>query len=277
MICRFVGGKVKLKHMRFILGKKIDMTQIWRDDEAIAVTRVQAGPCVIVQIKNENKDGYKAVQVGYGEKKEKNIAKPQIGHLKKCRMSNVECRINFRYLKEFKIEDGANLNIGDEIDINTFAAGDMVKVTGTSKGKGFQGGVKRHGFHGQDKTHGNKDQLRMPGSIGAGEPQRVFKGTRMAGRMGGDRVSLPALEIVEVDQENNILLIKGAVPGARNGLIMISGNGELKKSEPLSEPLINAENTESTEKKVEEVKSDKQIAVDEAQMATEEKNMESKE
>jgi large subunit ribosomal protein L3 len=218
--------------MKFIVGKKLDMTQVWKGDEAIAVTRVQAGPCVVTQVKDEKKDGYRAVQIGYGEKKEKNIAKPQLGHLKKA-------GVNSRYLREFKIaidtpngakerQDEASLKVGDKVDVGTFEAGDNIKVTGISKGKGFQGVVKRHGFHGQDASHGTKDQLRMPGSIGATGPAHVFKGVRMPGRMGGDRVSLSNLEIVEVDKENNILLIKGAVPGARNGLVLISGEGELK-------------------------------------------------
>ena len=214
--------------MKFILGTKLDMTQVWKGEESIAVTRVQADSCIITQVKDEKKDGYKAVQVGCGKKKEKNIAKPQKGHLKKCRMTNDECRINFRYLKEFRVEEIDNLNIGDMIDVNTFEAGDKIKVTGVSKGKGFQGVVKRHGFHGQDASHGTKDQLRMPGSAGATGPARVFKGQKMPGRMGGDQVTLSNLKVIEVDTENNILLIKGAVPGARNGLVLISGEGELK-------------------------------------------------
>jgi large subunit ribosomal protein L3 len=246
----FIVKPVFCFYMKFILGKKIDMTQVWRGDDAIAVTRVQAGPCVVAQVKDEKNDGYQAVQIGYGEKKEKNIRKPQLGHLKKLSTQsgeNKKSKTNLRYLREFRIDNVGDLKIGNMIDVSTFQAGDIVKVTGTSKGKGFQGVVKRHGFHGQDKGHGNKDQMRMPGAIGAGEPQHVFKGTRMGGRMGGDRVSLSNSEIVEVDIENNILFIKGAVPGARNGLIMIVGEGELKKSEPLSEPLISTENTENTE------------------------------
>jgi large subunit ribosomal protein L3 len=263
--------------MKFILGKKLDMTQIWKDDEVIAVTRVQAGPCVITQVKDRKKDGYMAVQVGYGEKKEKNIKKPQRGHLNKLRVKNEECRVNFRYLKEFRIEEGVNLSIGDIIDASVFEPGDQIKVTGVSKGKGFQGVVKRYGFHGQDKSHGTKDQLRMPGSIGATGPARVFKGVRMPGRMGGNRVTVKNLEIVGVDREDNILLIKGAVPGARNGLVMISGDGELKivKSEELRveneeikkgakddkiEETAEAENNKKVgEKKVEEEKKDEPI------------------
>lgn len=199
--------------MKFIIGKKIDMTQVWKGEKAIAVTRVQAGPCVIVQVKNNGKDGYEAAQIGFGEKKEKNINKPQKGHFKKLG--------NFRYLKEFRTEIG-DLKVGDVIKVDTFKEGDNIQVEGISKGKGFQGVVKRHGFHGQDKTHGTKDQLRMPGSAGATGPAHVFKGMRMSGRMGNDKITTKNLEIVEVDKENNILLIKGSAPGARNGLVLIS-------------------------------------------------------
>lgn len=220
--------------MKFILGKKLDMTVMWQGEKAVAVSRVQAGPCPIVQIKEKERDGYAAVQIGYGKKKEKNIKKPQKGHLNKLKahpaVGGTKLKTNVRNLKEFRCsqDEIAVLKIGDMIDVDTFSVGDTVKVTGTSKGKGFQGVVKRHGFHGQDKTHGNKDQLRMPGSIGAQAPQRVFKGVRMPGRMGGERVTTTNLEIIGVDKENNILLIKGSVPGARNSLVMIRGEGELK-------------------------------------------------
>lgn len=196
------------------------MTQVWRGEKQVGVTKVQAGPCVVAQVKTKDKDGYEAVQIGFGEKKEKNIAKPQLGHFKKCKN-------NFRYLREFRIEQ-SDLKSGDMIDVSVFEPGDNIQVTGVSKGKGFQGVVKRHGFHGQDKTHGTKDQLRMSGSVGSTGPAHVFKGVRMPGRMGGEQVTTKNLEVIEVDKENNILLIKGAVPGARNGLVLISGEGEKK-------------------------------------------------
>ncbi|MCK5415944.1 50S ribosomal protein L3 [Candidatus Parcubacteria bacterium] len=205
--------------MKFILGKKIEMTQVWKDEKSIAITKIQAGPCGVVQVKNEEKDGYKAVQIGFGIKKEKNIKKPQKGHLKGLE--------NFRYLKEFRITD-EQVKKGDIINVSSFAVGDIVRVAGTSKGKGFQGVVKRWGFAGQIKTHGNKDQLRMPGSIGATGPAHVFKGTRMGGRMGGERVTTTNLEIIDIDLDNNIISIKGSVPGSRNGLVEIKGEGELK-------------------------------------------------
>jgi large subunit ribosomal protein L3 len=205
--------------MKFIVGKKLDMTQVWQDGEVMAATKVKAGPCTIVQVKTDAEDGYTAVQIGFGERKEKNIRKPQKGHFKGLG--------NFRYLKEFKIARG-ELKPGDTINVNTFIVGDKVKVTGISKGKGFQGVVKRHGFHGAPKSHGTKDQLRMPGSIGATGPAHVFKGTKMPGRMGGNKSTIANLEIIEIDENNNTLLVRGAVPGARNGLLLISGEGELK-------------------------------------------------
>lgn len=207
--------------MKFILGKKLDMTQVWQsDDKVVAVTRVEISPCVVTQVKTNEKDGYTAVQVGCGEKKEKRIKKPQKGHLKDLG--------NLRNLREFRIEDSGELKRGDVIDPASFSVGDEVQVCSISKGKGFQGVVKRHGFHGHNKTHGTKDQVRMPGSSGATGPAHVFKGMRGPGRMGGDQVTIKNMEVVEVDLENNILSIKGSVPGARNGLVLISGEGDLK-------------------------------------------------
>lgn len=247
--------------MKFILGKKIEMTQVWQEDKVVAVTKVQAGPCKVVQVKTEDKDGYKAVQVGFGDKKEKNINKPQIGHTKGLG--------NFRYLREFRAED--EVKRGDMIDIATFGKGDIVRVTGTSKGKGFQGVVKRWGFAGQVKTHGNKDQLRMPGSIGATGPAHVFKGTRMGGRMGGKQITTTNLEVIDVDVENNILYIKGSVPGARNGLVMIKGEGELKILE--SEKL----KADSKEELKEEVETEEKAADAKAEAVKKEEAKEAKE
>lgn len=217
--------------MKFILGKKIGMTQVWEGDKVVAVTKVQAGPCMVVQVKNIKKDGYSAVQLGYGFKKEKNIKKPQLGHMKGLG--------NFKHLKEFRIKD-EKIEKGNEVKADTFNKGDRIKVTGTSIGKGFQGVVRRWGFSGQIKTHGTKDQVRMSGSIGAKGPAHVFKGTRMGGRMGGERVTVTNLEVVDVDVENNIILIKGAVPGSNNGLIEIKGEGELKVAEAVK---LKEENT----------------------------------
>ncbi len=197
--------------MKFILGKKIEMRQKFNDEgNVIPLTVIQAGPCIVVQVKTSGNDGYQAVQIGFDKKK--NINKALKGHLKDLG--------DFRYLKEFKIDE-LKFKKGDKIDVSVFKQGERVIISGTSKGKGFQGVVKRHGFAGGPKTHGNKDQLRMPGSIGSTGPQRVFKGVRMAGRMGGDRVSLKNLEIIEVIPEKNLILVKGAVPGARNSLLEI--------------------------------------------------------
>ncbi len=258
------------------------MTQVWQGDKVIAVTRVQAGPCPIVQIKNESKDGYAAAQVGYGEKKEKNIKKPQKEHLNKLKIKNKKLKINLKYLREFRIssEEASKLGAGDVIDVTAFAPGDKIEVEGVSKGKGFQGVVKRHGFHGQDKTHGNKDQLRMPGSIGAQAPQRVFKGVRMAGRMGGGKVTTKNLEIIDIDKENNMLLIGGAVPGARDGLVMIAGQGELKVISPKKEEdRQDSLNSESIKKGAEgksEMKSEK-LDVEKIEKADEKISEEKKE
>ena len=195
------------------------MTQIWQGENVVAVTKVQAGPCRVVQVKNSEKDGYEAIQVGFGKRHEKNINKPQRGHFKGLD--------NFQHIKEFRAEPG-ELKRGDTIDAGTFAPGDNIQVTAVNKGKGFQGVVRKYGFKGSKKTHGNKDQLRMPGSIGATGPAHVFKGTRMGGRMGGEQTTIKNLKIAAVDIDDNTILISGAIPGARNSLVLVSGEGELK-------------------------------------------------
>src|SRR3989338_8048894 len=212
--------------MKFIIGKKIEMTQVWQGEKVLAVTKVQAGPCPVVQIKTAKQDGYSAVQLGFGQRKEKNINKPQAERLKKIGLTAKDGK-TLKYYREFR-EEIKDLKIGDIVDVSTFAAGDTVKVTGSSKGKGFQGGVKRHGWHGHNTSHGTKDQVRTSGSIGAGGIQHVLKGKRMSGRMGDERVTISNLKIAQVDKGNNILYVSGAVPGARNCLLMIYGDGELK-------------------------------------------------
>lgn len=241
--------------MKFILGKKLNMTQIFKEDgTVIPVTMVLADPNIIAQIRTEEKDKYFAAQLGFGQTKK--LKKPRAGHLKGLPL--------LKNLKEVRLtkEEAAELKRGDQITVATFAAGDPVKVTGTSKGLGFQGVVKRHGFHGSPATHGHKDQARMPGSIGATNPARVFKGVRMAGHMGNEQVTVSGLEVVQVDPEKNVLYIKGAVPGARNGLLLIQGPGKLlikKESEPapvateekieekISEPIKVEEKEEKSE------------------------------
>lgn len=202
--------------MSFILGKKIKMSQIWKDGKAIPVTAVSAGPVAITQVRTKDQDGYEAVQIGFDATK-KNVNKPLKGHLKELG--------NFRHLKEFKInrqQKIGDFKVGDVVTVEQFNEGDKVKVSGLDKGRGFQGVVKRHGFAGGPKTHGQKNRLRAPGSIGATAPQRVMKGRKMAGRMGQERVSVKNLKIAAIDKENNILMIKGAVPGMRGTLLEIS-------------------------------------------------------
>lgn len=223
--------------MKCILGKKVMMTQVWQGDTVVPVTQIEAGPCTILQLKTEEQDGYSAIQLGYGQRRASLLSKALRGHFKNLG--------DFRIVKEFRIpaSEQAQLKVGDIITVKTFAAGDKLTLIGTSKGKGFQGVVKRHGFHGQDATHGNKDQLRMSGSVGAGGVQHVFKGLRMGGRMGGDRVTLHDVEVVSVDEANNTLLIKGAVPGARNSLVLLSSGGDLVLGpiEPVEEKIEQAE------------------------------------
>ncbi|MBU0613742.1 50S ribosomal protein L3 [Patescibacteria group bacterium] len=197
--------------MKVLLGKKLNMTQVFREDgSVIPVTLIQAGPCTVIRLR-ENENGQKSVTLGFGIKK--NIAKPQ-----KEDWGDLG---SFALLKEFPVNSEEELERGKSLNVDVFETGDKICIVGVSKGKGFQGVVRRHGFHGSPKSHGHKDQLRMPGSIGSGGPQRVFKGTRMAGRMGGDRVTVKNLEIVEIDSENNTIAIKGAVPGARGSFVTI--------------------------------------------------------
>jgi large subunit ribosomal protein L3 len=202
---------------KFILGKKVAMSQIFKDNKVIPVTKIQAGPCLITQIKEKEKDGYQAVQIGFGSKKR--INKPLQGHLKKSQA----LKEHNRYLREFLIDKDSELKVGDKIKADVFQPGDKVKVSSISKGKGFQGVVRRHGFHGSPASHGHKDQLRMPGSAGATGPARVFKNKKMPGRMGGKRITVSNLEIIEIDTEKNTILVKGAIPGARNSFLEIRG------------------------------------------------------
>ncbi len=215
--------------MKFIVGRKKEMSQVFLDDgRVVPVTIVEAGPCVVTQVRTNDKDGYAAVQVGFGNKKHPN--KALAGHVKGL--------MNAAVMKEFRVADEeVALERGQEITTNVFTEGDVVKVTGVSKGKGFAGVVKRHGFHGQGTSHGVKDQVRMPGSSGAGGVQRVFKGVKKPGRMGGDQITVANLEIVKKDDENNLLYIKGAVPGARNTVVTIYGPGvmEFAAQQPVPE------------------------------------------
>lgn len=203
--------------MKFILGTKEKMTQFFAPDgTSHGVTIVTAGPAVVTQIKTVDKDGYDAVQLGIGERREKNINKPQLGAWKDLG--------NFRYVREFRLDAPSELVVGDTLTVDQlFELGQNVTVTGTSKGKGFQGVVKRHNFAGGRRSHGQKHSEREPGSIGATGPQRVFKGTRMGGRMGSDRVTVKNLEVLSIDAKTNTLLIKGAIPGRCGTLLEIVG------------------------------------------------------
>jgi len=200
------------------------MSQVFDENgRVIPVTLVEAGPCFITQIKTKEKDGYEAIQVGFGKKKLKNISKSLKGHLEKSQISNLKSQNSgTRYLREFRIEK-PELKLGDEITVDVFKEGDEVKVSGISKGKGFQGVVKRHGFKGGPASHGTKHTLRAPGSIGSSFPERVWKGKKMAGRMGSDRVTIKGLKIIKVNKENNLLAIKGAVPGRKGTLLEVRG------------------------------------------------------
>ena len=203
-----------------IIGRKLGMTLIFRDNgKAEAVTAIEAGPCSVIQVKTVAKEGYNAVQLGFSEAKRLNS--PQRGHLKGLGQ--------FKYLKEFRVDDSEAIEVGEKVDVSLFKAGDLVDITGVSKGKGFAGVVKRHHFAGGPKTHGQSDRHRHPGSIGATtSPGRVLKGMRMAGHMGDRRTTVSHLEVFEADPARNLLLVRGAVPGGRNGLLLIkkSGRGE---------------------------------------------------
>lgn len=205
--------------MKGILGKKVGMTQVFSErGEAIPVTVIEAGPCFVAQIKTVEQDGYAAVQLGFEETKPKRLTQPQLKHLQKSNLPAL------RHLRELRIADDelASLEEGQKLTVDIFEEGEMVDVTGTSKGRGFAGVVKRYGFRGGPKTHGQSDRLRAPGSVGAcTTPGRVFKGKRMPGRMGGERVTTQGLQVVLVDPERNLLALRGAVPGSKNGLLLI--------------------------------------------------------
>lgn len=200
------------------LGKKIGMTQVFNASGIVVpVTVVQAGPCAVTQIRTKEKDGYEAVQLGFGELK--HVNKPTAGHLKASQPS--------RHLREFKADNLAELTVGQRIGVDIFVPGELVDVIARSRGRGFSGGMKRHGFHGGPRTHGQSDRARAPGSIGANTfPGRVMKGMKMAGHFGDAQITVKNLEVVRVDPERNLLLLKGAVPGAPNGLLTIRKIGK---------------------------------------------------
>ena len=199
-----------------ILGKKIGMTQIFEDGKVVPVTVIEAGPNFVLQTKTTEKDGYVAIQVGFGEKKEKNTTKPLMGIFNKAGVKPQ------RFVKELRVESVEGYTLGQEIKVDVLGTTEFVDITGTSKGKGTAGVMKRHNFHGNRATHGVSRNHRLGGSIGnSSTPGEVYKGRKMAGRMGNEKVTVQNLKVVRVDVENNLLLVKGAVPGAKNGYLTI--------------------------------------------------------
>jgi len=204
------------RQIKGILGAKLGMTQVWDNNKVVPVTVVQAGPCVVTQVRTPDKDGYAAIQLAYGAVNPRKVTKPRAGHFGKA---GVAPR---RFIVELRTTDADTYELGQEITAETFAAGQPIDVTGKTKGKGFAGVMKRHGFHGLGAGHGVERKHRSPGSIGAcATPGRVFKGVRMAGRMGGVRYTAQGLTIQAVDPEQNLILVKGAIPGPKGALVLI--------------------------------------------------------
>ena len=211
--------------MKAIIGKKVGMSQIFDENgHVIPVTVIEAGPCVVVQKKTSEKEGYQAVQLGYEDVPERKLNKPEMGHLNKAGVSPK------KYLREFNLENAAELNVGDIVKADTFKAGDFVDITGTSKGHGYQGVIKRHGAHRLKETHGSGPVHRHAGSMGSStDPSRIFKGKIGAGHMGVDQVTVQNLSVVKVDPELNMLVVCGAVPGPKGGLVTIKSTVKVHK------------------------------------------------
>jgi large subunit ribosomal protein L3 len=207
---------------KVLIGKKLGMTRVFNSEgDVIPVTVIEAGPCVVVKKRTAEKDGYEAVQLGYGEKRKKLFTKPELGQFKKAGTEP------FRYLKEFRYE--GEINVGDELKVDIFKKGERVDISGISKGLGFQGTMKRHGFSGAQATHGQSDRARAPGSIGQSSyPSRVFKGMKMAGKMGRDRMTILNLEIVNIVDEQNLMLVRGSVPGKKGSIVNIRSTGRAR-------------------------------------------------
>ena len=200
-----------------MIGRKVGMTQVFDENgNVIPCTVIEAGPCYVTEIRTEQSNGYSAVQLGFSETKPQRLTKGQLGHLKRNNLPAL------RYLREFRVNGDVDVAEGQEIKVDVFARGERVDVIGTSKGRGFAGTIKRHGFHRQPKTHGQSDRERAPGSVGATtSPGRTLPGQRMAGRMGNDRVTAQNLEVVVIDAERNLIAVRGSVPGAKGGIVMI--------------------------------------------------------
>ena len=209
-----IGGEIKMK--KALIGKKLGMTQIFDENgTVIPVTVLEAGPCVVAQVKTLENDGYEAVQLGFGEVKENKLNKPEKGHFAKA---NVAAK---KHLREFRLDSVENINVGDELKADTFTAGDQLDIQGTSKGKGFQGVIKRHGQHRGPMGHGSMYH-RRPGSMGpTSTPGRVFKGKKLPGHMGSQTITIQNLEVVRVDLDKNVILVKGSVPGAKGAILKL--------------------------------------------------------
>lgn len=226
--------------MKSILGTKLDMSQIYGPDGAVrGVTAIKAATSYVTQVRTVERDGYSAIQLAAGTKK--HASKALRGHTKE--IGSFQKDAGFRYVKEMRLDSTGDIAVGDRVDLSSFQPGEKVAVTGWSKGKGFAGVVKRHHFHGHPTSHGHKDQERMPGSIGSGGVQRVFKGLRMAGRMGDEQVTVKGLTVMSIDTENSIMYVKGAVPGARNGFLIIRAEGDAlyKKESDIQTPQAQEE------------------------------------
>ena len=227
-----------------IIGRKKGMAQIFNEDRTVVeVTVIEAGPCFITQVKRAEREGYNAVQLGFGDTKR--LTQPEKGHLKKTG--------NLKYLREFRSDDVAALEVGQKVDVSVFKAGDLVDVIGISKGRGFAGGMKRHHFSGGPMTHGQSDRQRAPGAIGSTTfPGRVWKGLRMAGHMGNERATVRGLKVVESNAEKNLLLVRGAVPGAKDGILLIKKSMKIEKV-----PVVSESAKPSAKKSKEATKTDK--------------------
>jgi large subunit ribosomal protein L3 len=213
--------------MKGIIGKKVGMTQVFdADGRIIPVTVIEAGPCFVTQVRNAERDGYTAIQLGFDSTKPKNLTQGQLGHLKKFDLPAL------RYLREFRLRDGSvDVEEGQEIKVDVFETGELVDVIGVSKGRGFAGTIKRHGFGRGPKTHGQSDRERSPGSIGmCAKPGRTLKGKRMGGRMGNDRTTVQNLQVVVVDADKNLLAVRGSIPGHRGGIVLIRRARKAKKT-----------------------------------------------
>jgi len=227
-----------------ILGKKVGMTQIFNQEgNIVPVTVIEAGPCPVLQIKTKEKEGYSAVQIGFQEKKESKTIKPLLGH---CKKANAKPQ---RFIKEFRVDKPEEFKLGQEVKVDIFAPSDCIDVIGVSIGKGFQGGVKRHHWAGGPESHGSMHH-RAPGSIGASsDPSRTYKGQKLPGRMGNIRSTVQNLEVISIDKDNNILVVKGCVPGSDNGLLIIRRAKKKAKVLPKKKPIVKKKKEEAKAKK----------------------------